>query len=77
MAKMKKNTPPIPVSLEHKSQAQHILERYHEIAESLQASINQEQVEAVLAEINNVPEGVQMALLKDLSKEHHTDAADV
>ncbi len=77
MAKIKKNTSQIPVSLEHKSQAQHILERYHEIAESLHASTNQEQVEAVLAEINNVPEGVQMALLKDLSKEHHTDAADV
>ena len=77
MAKIKKNTWQIPVSLEDKSQAQHILERYHEIAESLHASTNQEQVEAALAEINNMPEGVQMALLKDLSKERHTDAADV
>jgi hypothetical protein len=30
-----------------------------------------------LAEINDMPEGAQMALLKDLSKQHHTDAADV
>ena len=77
MAKIKKKTSQIPVSLEHSTQAQHILDRYHEIAENLHASNNQEQAEAALAEINNMPEGVQMALLKALSKEHHTDAADV
>ncbi len=77
MAKIKKKTSQIPVSLEHSTQAQHILDRYHEIAENLHASKNQEQAEAALAEINNMPEGVQMALLKALSKEHHTDAADV
>src|SRR6266700_2880827 len=77
MAKIKKNIAQIHISLEDKSQAQHVLEGYHEIAENLHASTNQEQVEAALAEINNMPEGVQMALLKDLSKEHQTDAADV
>jgi tetratricopeptide (TPR) repeat protein len=77
MAKIKKKTSQIPVSLEHSTQAQQILDRYHEIAENLHASTNQEQAEAALAEINNMPEGVQMALLKALSKEHHTDAADV
>jgi tetratricopeptide (TPR) repeat protein len=77
MAKIKKKTSQIPVSLEHSTQAQHILDRYHEIAGNLHASTNQEQAEAALAEINTMPEGVQLALLKALSKEHHTDAADV
>jgi hypothetical protein len=77
MAKIKKRTPQIAVSLENTSQAQDVLGRYHEIARNLHESTNQAQAEAALAEINNMPEGVQMALLKDLSKEHHTDAADV
>jgi tetratricopeptide (TPR) repeat protein len=76
MTKIKKRTPQIPVSLENTSQAQDVLERYHEIARNLHESTNQAQAEAALAEINNMPEGAQMALLKDLSKEHHTDAAD-
>src|SRR5205823_242114 len=77
MAKIKKKTSQIPVSEENTAQAQDVLDRYHEIAESLHESTNQAQVESALAEINNMPEGAQMALLKDLSKERHTDAADV
>ncbi len=77
MAKIKKKTSQIPVSLENTTQARDLLGRYHEITRNLHESTNQEQVEAVLAEINNMPEAAQMALLKDLSKEHHTDAADV
>src|SRR5260370_31903935 len=77
MAKFKKKTSQIPVSLENTSQAQDVLGRYHEIARNLHESTNQAQAETALAEINNMPEGAQMALLKDLSKEHHTDAADV
>jgi tetratricopeptide (TPR) repeat protein len=77
MAKIKKKTLQIPVSEENTAQAQVVLDRYHEIARNLHESTNQEQVEAALAEINNMPEGAQMALLKGLSKEHHTDAADV
>ena len=77
MAKIKKKTSQIPVSLENTTQAQDLLDKYHEIAKNLHESTNQEQVEAALAEINNMPEGAQMALLKALSKEHHADAADV
>src|SRR6266700_2012491 len=77
MSKIKKKTSQIPVSLENTTQAQDLLDRYHEIARNLHESTNQEQVEAALAEINNMPEGAQMALLKALSREHHTDAADV
>src|SRR5438105_3266132 len=75
MAK-KKNTQ-ISVSQEDNAQAQHILEQYQQIANDLHTSADQEQAEAVLAEINNMPEGAQFALLKALSKEQDTDAADV
>src|SRR6266699_3373658 len=75
MAK-KKNTQ-IAVSQEDNTQAQHILEQYHEIAGNLHTSTDQKQAEDALTEINNLPEGAQIALLKALSKEHHTDAADV
>ncbi|HEX9133334.1 MAG TPA: tetratricopeptide repeat protein [Ktedonobacteraceae bacterium] len=77
MAKIKKKTTQLVISQEHNTQAQPIFDQYHEIAEHLHASTNQEQVEAALSEINNMPEGAQVALLKALSKEHHTDAADV
>ena len=77
MAKIKKKTSQIPVSVEETTQAQDLLGRYHEIARNLHESTNQAQAEAALAEINNMPEGAQMALLKNLAKEHHTDAADV
>ncbi len=77
MAKIKKKTTQVLVSQEDNTQAQHILDQYHEIAEHLHASTNQEQAEAALNEINNMPESAQVALLKALSKEHHSDAADV
>jgi tetratricopeptide (TPR) repeat protein len=77
MAKIKKKTTQTLVSQEDNTKAQPILDRYHEIAEKLHASADQEQADAALAEIINLPESVQVALLKALSKEHHTDAADV
>src|SRR5437588_5681665 len=75
MAK-KKNTQ-IAVSQEDNTQAQHILEQYHEIAGNLHTSTDQKQAEDALTEINNMPEGAQIALVKALSKELHIDAADV
>ncbi len=75
MAK-KKNTP-ISVSQEKTAQAQHVFEHYHQITHNLHASKDQKQVETALTEINNLPESAQLALLKELSKEHQVDAADV
>ncbi len=75
MAKKKKVS--LPVSQENNAQAQQLLEHYHQIASDLHTSKDQEQAEAALAEINTLSEGTQMALLKALSKEQHTDAADV
>jgi len=77
MAKAKKKTKQIPVSQEDNVQAQPQLEQYHEVASNLRTSRNREQAEAALTEINNRPEGAQIALLKALSKEQHVDAADV
>ncbi len=58
-------------------QAQHVLEQYHQVANNLHTSTDRKQAETALTEINNMPEGTQIALLKALSKELHTDAADV
>jgi tetratricopeptide (TPR) repeat protein len=77
MAKINKKTSRIPVSPENTSQTQDLLDKYHEIAKNLHESTNQAQAEAVLAEINNLPEGTQMTFLKSLSRERHADAADV
>src|SRR5215813_1789278 len=67
----------LPVSQEVEVQAGYLLEQYHHIAGNLHVSSSREQAEGTLAEINNMPEATQMALLKILSKEHDTDAADV
>lgn len=77
MAKAKRKSKSIPVLQQDNTQVQQMLERYHEVANNLHSSSDQKQAEAALAEINNMPEGVQIALLKALSKEHHTDAADI
>jgi tetratricopeptide (TPR) repeat protein len=73
----KKKNKPVSVSQEDNIQAQQVLEHYHEVAQNLRLSTDQKQAESALTEINNMSEGAQVALLKALSKEHHTDAADV
>ena len=65
------------VSQEDNAQVQHLLEQSHQIADNLHNSSSQEEAEAVLSDINSMPEASQLALLKALSKEHDTDAADV
>jgi len=77
MTKNKKKTTQVQISQENAAQAQDVLHTYHEIAINLHESSSQVQIETVIAEINNLPEGTQIAFLKSLSKEHHTDAADV
>lgn len=75
MAK-KKNTQTAASQEEH-VQAQQLFGHYHQIAHDLHESKDEQQTEAVLAEINTMSEGAQIALLKELAKEHHVDAADV
>src|SRR5260221_6236328 len=58
-------------------QIQEILGHYHQIAGTLHESQDQQQAEAALTTINALAEAEQLALLKALSKERDTDAADV
>ena len=53
------------------------LRKYHQIATNLYASKDEKQAETALTEITILPENAQIALLKELSKEHQVDAADV
>ena len=55
----------------------HSLERRHEIADELHKSTSRAQAETALAELTEIDEASQMALLKALAKQHDTDAADV
>jgi tetratricopeptide (TPR) repeat protein len=73
----KKKPQIIETSIEEVGQAQYIADRYRQIAKSLHASKDQSEVEAALTEVNLLSENAQMALLKDLSKIHETDAADI
>src|SRR2546425_3177297 len=75
MAK-KKNTS-ISLSQEDNARVQQVLEHYQQIAGNLHTSADQKQAEAALTEINNMTEAAQMALLIALSKERHSEAADV
>ncbi len=73
----KKKTAPLSFSQEDNERAQQVLEHYRQIAGNLHTSADQKQAEAALTEINNMSEAAQMALLMALSKERHSDAADV
>src|SRR6266568_5688685 len=73
----KKKTTHISVSQEDTARAQRVFEQYHQIAAKLHESTDGAQAETALTDINDMPEGAQIALLKALSKEQHTDAADV
>ena len=66
-----------PVSQEDTAQVQQLLGQFHKIAVKLHASSSQTEAEAALADITTLSEAAQLALLKALSKEHDTDAADV
>ncbi len=65
------------LSPQENQQVEHLLSQYHQLAQDLHASSNQAQAESLLGEIHALSEPVQLALLKALSKEHESDAADV
>ncbi len=65
------------LSTEEHDLVQHLLERYHEIAERLHTSAEQAQAELALNDISVLSEPAQMALLKSLSRENDSDAADI
>jgi tetratricopeptide (TPR) repeat protein len=59
------------------AQIQRLLEQRHQIAEELHNSTSRAQAETALAELTKIDEASQMALLKALSKQHDTAAADI
>ncbi len=73
----KKKDQKVPVSLTDEAQAREVLGEYRQIAKELHSSTDQQQAEAALTTITNMSEAAQMALLKLLSKELQSDAADV
>ncbi len=73
----KKKHAQISISQEDTIQAQHVLEQYHRIAGDIHTSTDEKQAVSALTEINTLSEAAQMALVKALAKERHTDAADV
>src|SRR5207245_867512 len=62
---------------EENERVQHLLDQFHQIAGELHASTNQEEVEAILTDINRLAEPSQVAFLKALSRENENDAADI
>lgn len=75
MAKKKNEAPSI--TQDAQAQSQQVFERYHEVADKVRASTEREAAEAALAEINDLSEAAQFALLKSLVREKSLDAADL
>src|SRR5260370_22586049 len=72
----KEETPPA-VSQEDAAQVQRLLRQFHKVANNLHTSTSQNEAETALADVINLPEAAQLALLKALSKERDADAADM
>jgi hypothetical protein len=73
----KKKDQKISVSQADEAQARSVLGQFHQIAKELHSSTDQKEAETALTAITSMPETAQMALVKALSRERHTDAADV
>jgi tetratricopeptide (TPR) repeat protein len=75
MARKEDTTP--AVSQEDAVQVQRLLRQFHKVANNLHTSTSQNEAETALADVINLPEAAQLALLKALSKERDADAADM
>ncbi len=73
----KKKTGQVPISQDAQEQSQQVFERYHEVANKVRASTERQAAAAELAEINDLSEAAQFALLKSLAREKSLDAADL
>lgn len=65
------------ISPEEHQQVQALLAQYQQITDALHSSTNQAEAEAALTSFAEQAEIVQLAILKELAKEQHTNAADV
>jgi len=75
--KNKKKSPALSVSQSDAEQAQSLFEQYHEIAQALRSSSDQQQAEVALESVTSEAEAAQMVLLKLLARTSDTEAADV
>lgn len=73
----KKKTGQLSISQEAQEQAQEVFEHYQQLASTVRASTERQAAEATLAEINELSEEAQFALLKELGREKTIDAADL
>jgi tetratricopeptide (TPR) repeat protein len=68
----------IQLSSDEQTQVENLLTQYQHLAQQLhEANDNLEQLNAVLADIFQAPEAVQIALLKDLGRTNNSAAADI
>ncbi len=65
------------LSVEENAQVQQILAQFQLLAADLYQATSQEQVETILATITSLSEAAQMALLKELSRQHTADSAAI
>ncbi len=65
------------LSAEDNDQVQALLAQYHHLAQGLHNSIDREAAENALRAVTGLVEPVQIAFLKALAKEQHSDAADI
>ncbi|HEY6542919.1 MAG TPA: tetratricopeptide repeat protein [Ktedonobacteraceae bacterium] len=73
----KKKTGQLSISQEAQAEAQRVFEQYHQLASNVRDSTERQAAEAALAEINDLTEAAQFALLKALGREKSVDAADL
>jgi tetratricopeptide (TPR) repeat protein len=65
------------LSDEEHNQVQNLFAAYHQLAQQLHASSNQQEAESALHTFNTLSESGQITLLKTLGKENDVDAADI
>ncbi len=73
----KKKTGQVPISQDAQAQSQQVFEQYHEVVNKVRASTERQVAAAALAEINDLSEAAQFALLKSLAREKSIDSADL
>ncbi|GHO67114.1 hypothetical protein KSC_060060 [Ktedonobacter sp. SOSP1-52] len=74
---VRKKEPAFSLTDEEQQQQQHLLTHYHTLAESLRESTDASSIEHVLQEILQYTPELQQTIAKELSKEQHSDAADI
>ena len=67
----------ILLSPEETERVLRLFSQYHQIAELLHTSLDEEQVKAALAAVYDLTKVAQIAFVKSLAKENEPDAADI